>query len=151
MNWMKMCHKLDKKYEAVRNDKQIVFTDHKSRAEYRILNPNAHELSCFMVDNGLINDNSIDKCDHSMIHCDTQRAYFIEIKGSDLLKACGQIGSTIQHLSHQMKGLTPHARIALTRVNTTALQSQEYVRFRKQMERQGGTVKQANLKLIETL
>ena len=146
-----MCHTIAVEFETKTENRIIAFSDTRSRVQYKVLNTLSKELSYFQVDGALINDERVEKCDHLLIDCSEENSYFIEIKGSDLIKATQQILSTIAILKPKMAGLKMNARIVLTRVNATDLRDSAFVRFKNIIKDLGGNVKQQSIKLEESL
>ena len=76
------------------NIKIVTFTDMKSSTTYTYENNSLNTLTKYRVDGCLINDER-PKCDYLLLNCSKKKSYFIELKGSDLIKAVEQINSSI--------------------------------------------------------
>jgi len=98
------------------NGGTIVCEEKKSKYTYRY-QPNETFLKIH-IDNGLIQDSSVEKCDYLLLNYATNEnvhhSIFIELKGSDLLKAGRQIMSTIDQIGTELQDSVFHARIVLT-------------------------------------
>ena len=73
------------------------------------------------VDGGLVQDNT-EKCDYLLLNTtgmETNKtnyhAIFIELKGSDIIKACKQLLETITMFSPMLKPANMHARIVVSK------------------------------------
>jgi hypothetical protein len=105
-------------------------------------------LSKYKVDGCLINDNG-SKCDFLLLNCTKQTSYFIELKGSDLIKAIEQIDRSIDVLHKDFSSYSIEARIVLTRVNTTDLKSSKLIRLESKLKKHNGKLIKHTRKLIE--
>lgn len=120
-----------------------------SKTEYRVQNENAKLVSKYIVDDCLLRQKQRDeKCDYLFTIVDLRTAYFIECKGSDVLKAVKQIQSSINILTENLAGYTLKGRIIPTRVYSPDLGTQAY---RKLRERLKGNLIVKNKILTETL
>lgn len=85
------------------------------------------------------------------MNCERKHSYFIELKGSDLIRAVEQINRSIDELKNNLTDFTFSARIVLTRVNTIALKSVEILRLSKKVKLLGGDLKKQTRLLEETV
>lgn len=70
------------------------------------------------------------RCDFLVINEDKKTVYFIELKGSDILKAATQIEATESYLASQLKYYSGRQyRIIPNRVNTHDLKSSAFRRY----------------------
>lgn len=98
-----------------------------------------HKLfSKFRVDNCLIKEGR--KCDFLILDCEEQKAYFIELKGKDLLSALEQIDYSIDVLFRYLGNYRVNARIVLSKVNVPNLRSTEYIKLEKKIKWLKGNV-----------
>jgi hypothetical protein len=81
------------------------------------------------------------QCDYLFLSCDTNLAFFIELKGSDLLQAIDQLDQSIDRYRHRVAGFAINARIVLSRVQTPDIRSSKRLRFEKKIKDLGGTVR----------
>jgi len=134
------------KCEEFVNEKRsiVVAKDNASGTAYRYYNQSNNSLSKFRIDNCLVVKES--KCDWLLLNCDTCQSFFIELKGSDLIKAVEQIDSAITKLLPNLTGYSVNARIVLTRVNIHDLIKIKYLRLKKRVEALNGSLlKQSQL------
>ena len=60
------------------------------------INERSHEIRQFRIDSGVIAKNAeVLRCDYLVANDTARRAYFIELKGSDVKKAMRQIDNTV--------------------------------------------------------
>ena len=149
------CSIFDSKYAEFQhcNRGLVSIKTTKSSPEYRYYNYNnqiLNHLAKYNFDDGLIPDKD-KKCDFLLLNCEEKQAFFIEVKGSDLLKAVKQIDSSIEELKDRLRGFSIFARIALTGVNTTSVRSMEYARLQKKIKSLNGDLVQASRLLEEPL
>jgi len=111
----------------------VSFTDKGSKTKYSYDNKANNYLSKYRVDGGLIADNGY-KCDYLLLNCNKVKAFFIEIKGSDLIHAIEQIDRSIDMLKKTISEFSIFARIVLTRVNTTDLKNTKYLKLEKKVK-----------------
>lgn len=79
------------------NYPRIVCEEKKSKITF--LNPNKIEIQKITVDGCQITDHNKPKCDYLLIHNETEKEYYIELKGHDIKRGLEQIEATIPRLS----------------------------------------------------
>lgn len=82
-------------------------------------NTQAKKCMCLLrVDDCVIKDKQILKCDYLMLVCDKNEksAFFIELKGSDFGRALEQCTETMKKLQRYLGGFCLYARIAMRKV-----------------------------------
>ncbi len=132
------CKPYEDCFDFVEQKRKIVTcTDRKSSTKYIYENDSSDTLSKYRVDGCLINDDD-SKCDYLMLNCTKKVLYFVELKGSDLIKAVRQIDRSINILHKDFKDYSVEARIVLTRVNTTALKSSKLIRLERKLKELNG-------------
>ena len=118
------------------------------KSNYRLVNSAENYMAVCRVEDCLIKDG--DRCDYLLFDCEAEKAYFIELKGSNLSKAVGQIDNTLTNLINQIyPKFKISARIVLTRVNTHALTDTAYKRLEKRVKNLGGTLKKSSNAFME--
>ena len=138
-------------FEFQHEDRKIVSIKDKGHpAEYRYINQSANHLAKYRVDGGLISDNEA-KCDFLLLNCEQKQSYFIELKGSDLIRAIEQIDRSIDKLKSYLPGFAFFARIVLTRVNTTDLKSAKFLSLEKKLKTLKGDLKKQNGSMKEAI
>ncbi len=133
---------------AEQKNKIVTCTDEKSSTKYIYENDSLDNLSKYRVDGCLINDDD-SKCDFLLLNCTKGISYFIELKGSDLIKAVEQIDRSINVLHKDFKEYSVEARIVLTRVNTTDLKSTKLIRLESKLKKLNGTLIKQTRQLTE--
>ncbi|GHV21179.1 hypothetical protein FACS189428_1170 [Clostridia bacterium] len=129
-----------------KQDKKIICKEKRSKYTYE--NRSLDQITKYRVDGNLISEGK--KCDFLLLNCEKKKAYFIELKGSDLHQAIDQITTTIDMLKNSLSDFTICARIVLTRVNSTCLEDLKYKTLKKKVkELNGGDLKQESNQLIE--
>ncbi|MBR0282613.1 MAG: hypothetical protein IJQ81_13700 [Oscillibacter sp.] len=103
---------------------EIYTKDHKPRQEGAIprvvseengckhigINERRHEVRQFKVDGGIIRGTTVSRCDYLVVNDTARRTYFIELKGSDVKKAMGQLDNTLA-MVRDLKGYAAFLRI----------------------------------------
>lgn len=84
MSWPTAC-------ETTSTDKVIVFQENRSRIEFR--NPRQLAVRRVTIDGCTIRNG--ERCDYLMIRVEDGAEYFVELKGSDVTKACQQLKRTV--------------------------------------------------------
>lgn len=129
-------------------NKVVTCTDRKSSTKYIYENDSFDTLSKYKVDGCLINDDD-SKCDYLLLNCTKEVSYFVELKGSDLIKAVEQIDRSIDILHKDFKEYSVEARIVLTRVNTTDLKSSKLIRLESKLKKLNGKLIKQTRQLTE--
>ncbi|MDX2286555.1 MAG: hypothetical protein NW241_20480 [Bacteroidia bacterium] len=93
------------------------------------------------VDGGLIPPDAGKKCDFLVLRCGRNILYLVELKGSDVRKACVQILATLEHPEFRSL-LEPdtvlHGRIIPSRTPGPDLRSSEYKRLQTLLKMRSG-------------
>ncbi len=143
------CKPYENCFEFIEQKNKIVTCiDTKSRTKYVYENDSLDTLSKYRVDGCLINDDD-SKCDFLLLNCTKEISYFIELKGSDLIKAVEQIDRSINVLHKDFKEYSVEARIVLTRVNTTDLKSTKLIRLESKLKKLNGKLIKQTRQLTE--
>ena len=94
------------------NDKIIVFSDKQSKAAFRLLNENQRKIEKCKVDDCLIKEKTVNKCDWLAIIAietkkelenKTEKEIYIELKGKDIPHAVKQLCSSVEILTKDKK------------------------------------------------
>ena len=131
------------------NRSRAVFKDAKVSREYIGKNINKKELKGLRVDDRLIKDGQ--KCDYLLININDKTLYFIELKGSDLIKAIDQIDRTLDILLPKFEHQAVHGRVVLSKVNTPNLVSSRYIKLKKRLKNLNGTLEQKSIQMEENI
>jgi len=142
------CKIFNTDFEFQHEQRSIVICKDKGKNQYIYENQGKDFLSKYRIDDGLIADDGA-KCDFLLLNCNKQHAYFIELKGSDIIHAIEQIDRSIDILKPQLADSKIFARIVLTRVNTNELKNPKYLRLEKKVKSQNGNLKQQSRELKE--
>lgn len=141
---------LDEKYKEYEDNRKIVIARDKGEKSKYIGNNDSEKLVAkYKVDGGLINNG--EKCDYLVLDKNERIAYFIELKGSDLIKAIKQIESTIPKIKGDIPEYKINARIVLTKQRTPDLIDSKMRNFDGKIKKMGGTFKKANIKMEEKI
>lgn len=133
---------------AEQKNKIVTCTDRKFSTKYIYENDSLDTLSKYRVDGCLIKDEDT-KCDYLLLNCTKEVSYFVELKGSDLIKAVEQIDRSIDILHKDFKEYSVEARIVLTRVNTTDLKSTKLIRLESKLKKLNGKLIKRTRQLTE--
>lgn len=105
-----------------------------NKSKYIAQNPE-RKLNCkIRIDDALIKNNKVSKCDYGLWVEDGNRMILIELKGSDVDKALSQLESTYRFFESRFKAeeFSYSFRVVPTRVTTPDLQERA-----KQLKRRG--------------
>lgn len=102
----------------------------------QFINNKKKKIALYRVD-GCILDEGI-KCDFLFLVVEDKKAFFIELKGSDIEKAVQQILKTVEQLQSSLPKYMLDARIITTRVRTPALKSTYIMKLEKMLRQTGG-------------
>lgn len=148
-NKCEKCNPFDRCFEFCHEQRPLILcADKKSSTRYVYENRKSDHVTKYRVDGELITDNGA-KCDFLLLNCEQEKAFFIELKGSDLIRAIEQIDRTIDLLKDTLGGFAFHARIVLTRVNTTDLLNSKYLKLKKKVERFNGDLEKKSRQMTE--
>ena len=92
------------------------------------------------VDDCFVKSEQEKKCDFLIINLEEKIAYFIELKGKDLLMAIKQIDNSISKFQVHLKKHVINARIVLTKVNAPDYRDTRYIRFEKRIKSLNGNI-----------
>ena len=96
----------------IKKGSQSIFKSAEHGCEHIGININHHTIRHFKVDKGIIPKNSPEKkCDYLLLNDTDRRAYYIELKGSDIEEAIQQIENSIKLLHGGIKSFTIYPRI----------------------------------------
>ena len=99
-------------YTPLREGTHQFFTSEENGCKHIGCNVNRHLIRHYLVDKGIIPQNDPqERCDYLLINDTDKRAYYIELKGSDLEKAIRQIDNTIRLLHSGISTYTIFPRI----------------------------------------
>jgi hypothetical protein len=128
--------------------RKIVVVEEKNR-KYVGENSNGKSFTKYRVDGCLIIEGK--KCDYMLINNDESKAYFIELKGRDLIRAVEQIECTIDEMLINLKNFEIYARIVLTKVTVPDIKDSKYIRLERKIKKLKGDIKQGVNTLKEQL
>lgn len=118
----------------IKSDK-LIFVAPGAKTEYRVSNENRKVISKYIVDDCLLKIRKRgEKCDYLFTIDVLNAAYFIECKGSDVVKAVKQIQSSINMLAGEVAGYVLKGRIVPTKVYNPDLRSQDYRKLRERLK-----------------
>jgi len=144
------CKAFNKNFEFQHDNRNIVpFKDKGHSTEYRYKNQSSNHLAKYRVDGGLISDDGA-KCVFLLLNCEQKQSYFIELKGSDIIRAIEQIDRSIDLLKCNLSDFAFFARIVLTRVNTADLRHTKFLKLEKKVKSLKGDLKKQTKLLEET-
>ncbi len=108
--------------------------------KYTMENSGRECIAKIKVDNGLLTPDSEKRADYLLLRCEQDIAYFVELKGCDVAKACEQILSTITLLRSIVNTYRINARIVCSRVPAPDLRSSHRVRLENSCKGRNGTL-----------
>lgn len=122
-----------------------------NKSKYSLLNPQRREVCKIQLDGCVLNDSSLLKCDYLFLSCETSAAFFVELKGSDILHAIDQIEKSIEQIGKDIAATRINARIVLSKAQTPDMRTPKYLKFKKKIHGLGGTFEHKNLVFVESL
>lgn len=126
------------------SDNRAIIVAEEKKKKFIGYNKERKLFSKFRVDNCLIKKGR--KCDFLILDCEKQKAYFIELKGNDLLSAVEQIDHSIDRLISYLDNYRINARIVLSKVSSPDLRSTKYIKLeRKIKELKGNLLKKVKI------
>lgn len=125
-----------------------IITCSEKRSKYIARNPR-RKLNCkIKIDNALIKNNNVPRCDYGLWVEEGNRMILIELKGSDVDRALGQLFSTHELFKSRFKKekFSYSLRVIPTRVLVPNLQDRV-----KQLRRKGFDLKIQNVEMEEVI
>lgn len=121
---------------------------------YRFYNKSGKEIVVYKIDGGLINNDTVLKCDNG-IYTEDNSLYLIELKGADLNHALEQIKSTIGILIKRpnIKIKKLNARIVLSKVSIPRITASKENKLKQLLQKSygGGDYKKQSRLLEDTI
>jgi len=111
---------------------QIVVRDKHNKQTYQLENAGRRTCCLLRVDGCLLSSGA--KCDYLLLADHRNEAFFIELKGQDLLKAFAQIDHSISALLPHLQGWLLYARVVLNKVRTPALKSSVEMKLERRLK-----------------
>lgn len=109
-------------------------------------------LVAYRVDGGLISDEHVSKCDFALYTKSSRSLRLIELKGSDLDKACEQISSSMGILlSGETQVSKLYGRIVLTKVRPVDHKSTKVKKLKELLAKNGGNLLYKSREMVETI
>ena len=114
-----------------RAGQHTVFTSTENRCTHIGHNINRHMIRQFKVDGEVIaSGDPSPRCDYLLLNDEAKTSYYIELKGSDLIKAIEQIENTIAMLSQSIPEYAILRRI-IFRTGTHGIQTRPVLAWKK--------------------
>lgn len=107
-----------------KNAAQIVSKDRGNPQYHKANNITKAHVTHYKVDGIVMKAGS--RCDYLLLNEDMKIAYFIELKGSDLVKAAEQLEATEQFLHQSLSGYQSQYRIIANKCKTQEIRSSAY-------------------------
>lgn len=108
---------------------------------YILHNPARECIARLKVDDGLPCATSGKKADYLLVRCEQGIAYFVELKGCDVARACEQILATIESFHNVLADARAiNARIVCSRASTPDLRSSHRRRLESLCKNRNGTL-----------
>lgn len=109
------------------NASQIVSRDKRNKQYHKGQNVDRSYVTHYQIDGVVIKNGS--RCDFLLINEDKKRAYLIELKGSDLVKAAEQLEATEKVLKNELQEYDMRYRIVANKCKTQEIQSSAYRKY----------------------
>lgn len=106
---------------------QIISKDKKNPQYHKGMNVQNAYVTHYQVDGTVIKAGS--RCDFLLMNEDTKTAYLIELKGSDLVKAAGQLEETERVLRQELSSYRVLYRIVANKCKTQEIRSSAYRKY----------------------
>ena len=125
-----------------------VFTSAENRCTHVGKNKNRHMIRQFKVDGEVVEAGDMSpRCDYLLLNDDAKTSYYIELKGSDLVKAIEQIETTVAMIAPSIPEYAVLRRIVF-RTGTHGIQTRPVLSWKR---KHGNTVVIKERLLEETI
>jgi len=130
-------------------NKNPVIVVEEKKCEYRMKNPSEKLVCKTRMDGCYIKNQRC--CDYLIVNCNDKDAYFIELKGSDVLYAVSQIEKALDYVKDNLYGFNCYARIIVSKVPVPNIQNTpKILSIRKKFKKLGGDVKVKTIVFLES-
>ncbi len=120
------------------------------KTEYRMMNPLGKTICVTKMD-GCYLKNCV-SCDFLIVNCDDKKAYFVELKGSDVFRALEQVEKTLEEVREDLSGYQCFARVVPTKVPVPNIRNNpKTMRTRKAFSNLGGDLGMKSVLFIEAV
>ncbi|MCO6492422.1 MAG: hypothetical protein J5I98_28655 [Phaeodactylibacter sp.] len=143
----------DNSCEKFSDKRKIISLEETKGIKYKGINDNRKKVTCIRVDGCIIVETD-KKCDFLLLECQTKTAFFIELKGSDLIKAVRQVRHTIEVILPKLQENNfsrVNARIILSRDPTPKIKSNEIKYLEQLLKKLRGNLKKQSRLLEEKI
>lgn len=110
-----------------RNAGQIISRDKGNPQYHKANNISKSFVTHYKIDGNVIKSGS--RCDYLLLNEDKKKAYFIELKGSDLVKAARQLEAAERILHNEVAAYEVYYRIAANKCKTQEVRSSAYRKY----------------------
>lgn len=121
-------------YRPIREGKLDEFVSAEHHCKHVGKNPTKNYIRQFLVDGGIFSTQEEgERCDYLLLN-DTSappRAYYIELKGSDIKKAISQVDTTVKKLSPSLPGYDTYRRV-IYRTGSHDIHDSAILRWKRQ-------------------
>ncbi len=153
------CHPFGKECEEFCDHRtKIVLRDKKGKSQFLLNNTNHYQVCCLLIDGCLIESQEEEKTDFLLLKCHEKEgdkssiAYFVELKGSNLIKAVRQINNSLNILLGKLEAYSIiNGRIVTTRIDKIDLGHTEYKALAKRLKKLNGTLEQKSVLMEEIM
>lgn len=129
-------------------DRRSIIVIEENKRKFQGNNQYEKMFAQYRVDGCLIQRNK--KCDFLLLNVNERIAYFIELKGKDILDATEQINCSIDILGSVLDGYVINARIVVSKT-TPDIKSSQYIKLMNRIKKLKGTLLQRTNVLEENL
>jgi hypothetical protein len=139
-----------KNHQCTNCGENRVYPLKEKKSQYRLENPNRKAVCITEIDGCYITEGI--RCDYLAVNCSEFAAFFVELKGSDLLHAVDQINATINLLQVDLDGFSIFARIVATKIAVPNLRNNPKVlKLQKRLKSRNGDLRCAAILMTERI
>lgn len=112
-----------------KNQKEIVSKDKKRSSKHHAHNRDLNDVRQYQLDGDLVEQQSC--CDYLLLNDTKKQAYFIELKGSDILKGIEQLECGVKLFASHLPEYEILYRLVHTRAKTHNVHSSTFKKFKE--------------------
>lgn len=113
-----------------KNQKIVVSRDHGNVREHRALNPNGRfDLRHYKLDGDLVQYEKC--CDYLLVNDSGKKAYFIELKGSNVDEAIPQLEAAERRFCSELRQYVLYYRIVASKARTHEIRKNAFRKFQE--------------------
>lgn len=136
-------------YKSLCSERQSVIVSKENGRQHIAKNKDRNQVRQYQIDGVILKRQTA--CDYLVLNDDKKTAYFIELKGTDIIHAGEQLEAGANALKGQLSGYRPHFRIVATKIGTHKIHDSRYRKFEERCKKNHIHLEKGTVKMEETI